>query len=236
MKCMIVDDEPLAIDVLENHLQRMPNVELVAKCNNALEAAQTLKLKDVDLLFLDIQMPEITGIEFLKSIENPPLVIFTTAYSEYALEGFELDAIDYLLKPISFDRFQKAVQKAEEYFSLKHGGDIEKPELESEQIFVKANQKLIKINYNEIQYIEAFADYVKIYIPEKRIVTLQTMKKMEAKLPEDRFCRVHRSYIVGLKHVSAYSSSEVEVNGVKLPIGKNYKERFLNYMRSKNIL
>jgi len=236
MKCMIVDDEPLAIDVLESHLTKFENLELVAKCSNALEAAQILKMKEVDLLFLDIQMPEITGIDFLKSLDNPPLVVFTTAYSEYAAEGFELDAIDYLLKPISFDRFEKAIRKVEEYYSFKNGGTIEKPELESEQIFVKANQKLIKINYSDIQYIEAFADYVKIFIPEKRIVTLQTMKKMELKLPEDRFCRIHRSFIVGLKHVSAYSSNEVEVNGVKLPIGKNYKERFLNYMRSKNTL
>jgi DNA-binding LytR/AlgR family response regulator len=233
---MIVDDEPLAIDVIESHLSKIPGLELIAKCSNALEAAQVLKTKTIDLIFLDIQMPEITGIDFLRSLENPPLVIFTTAYSEYAVEGFELDAIDYLLKPIAFERLNRAVQKAQEYYQLKQGGEVDHVEMEDQQIFVKANQKLVKINYDEIFYIEAFADYVKIYIPEKRIVTLQTMKKMENKLPIDRFCRIHRSFIVGLKHVSAYSSSEVEVKGVKLPIGKNYKEGFLDHMRSKNTL
>jgi len=236
MKCMIVDDEPLAIEVIKSHLENVPDLELSATCKNALEASEVLKSKDIDLMFLDIHMPEISGIDFLRSLENPPLVVFTTAYSDYAVEGFELDAIDYLLKPISEDRFLKAVSKAREYFSLKHEGEVEQPEIEDEHIFVKANQKLVKIGYKEVYYIEAFADYVKIYIPEKRIVTLQTMKKMENKLPQELFCRIHRSFIVGLKHVSAFSSSEVEVNGAKLPIGKNYKHEFLDRMKSRNTL
>lgn len=233
---MIVDDEPLAIDVIENHVSRMPNLELVATAPNAIVASEKLKKQQVDLLFMDIQMPEITGLEFLRSLSSPPLVIFTTAYPEYAIEGFELDAIDYLLKPISFDRFQKAVKKAEEYFSFQHDQAIGKPEMEEDFIFVKANQKQLRVAYGDILYIEAFADYVKIYTAEKRIVTLQTMKKMEQTLPVDRFCRVHRSFIVGLQHVTAFSASEVEVNGVKLPIGKNYKDGFMEYMNSRNIL
>ncbi|MCB9246084.1 MAG: response regulator transcription factor [Flavobacteriales bacterium] len=236
MKCMIVDDEPLAIDVLESHLAKIPELELVATAPNAIVASEKLKNNKVDLLFMDIQMPEITGLDFFRSLESPPLVIFTTAYPEYAIEGFELDAIDYLLKPISFDRFQKAVKKAEEYFGYQRDQAIGKPEMEEDFIFVKANQKQIRVSYSDILYIEAFADYVKIYTAEKRIVTLQTMKKMESTLPEDRFCRIHRSFIVGLAHVSAFSGNELEINGVKLPIGKNYKDRFMEYMRSRNIL
>ena len=236
MKCLIVDDEPLAIDVIKSHLANNNQLELVGTCNNAIQAAEMLRNNDVDLLFLDIQMPEVTGIDFFKSLENPPLVIFTTAYAEYAVEGFELDAIDYLLKPISRDRFDKAIQKAQEYFGFKNGAKVETTELEDNYIFIKANQKLMKVSYDEIQYVEAFADYVKIFIPEKRIVTLQTMKKMESKLPMDKFCRIHRSYIVGLQHIESYNTSEVEISGQKLPIGKNYKDGFMNAMKQNRIL
>ncbi|MBO6516864.1 MAG: response regulator transcription factor [Bacteroidia bacterium] len=236
MKCLIVDDEPLAIDVLKSHLSSHEGLELVGTSSNAIQAAEMLRNNSVDLLFLDIQMPEVTGIDFLRSLENPPLVVFTTAYAEYAVEGFELDAIDYLLKPISKDRFDKAITKAQEYYDLKHGNEVDNTELEDEFIFVKANQKLIKISYDDILYIEAFADYVKIFIPEKRIVTLQTMKKMEKKLPANKFCRVHRSFIAGLKHIESYNTSEVEINGVKLPIGKNYKDAFMENMKSNKIL
>lgn len=236
MKCLIVDDEPLAIDVIKSHLSGHDGLELVGTSSNAIQAAEMLRKNQVDLLFLDIQMPEVTGIDFLKSLEQPPLVVFTTAYAEYAVEGFELDAIDYLLKPISRDRFDKAIAKAKEYYALKHGNEVDNTELDEEFIFVKANQKLIKISYDDIQYIEAFADYVKIFIPEKRIVTLQTMKKMEKKLPSDKFCRIHRSFIAGLKHIESYNTSEVEINGVKLPIGKNYKEGFMENMKSNKIL
>lgn len=236
MKCVIIDDEPLAIDVIKSHLAGHADLELVGTGSNAIQAAEILKSKQVDLLFLDIQMPEVTGIDFLRSLENPPLVVFTTAYAEYAVEGFELDAIDYLLKPISKDRFDKAIAKAHEYYKLKHGNEVDNTELEEEYIFVKANQKLIKISYEDIKYVEAFADYVKIYVPDKRIVTLQTMKKMEAKLPEDKFCRIHRSFIVGLKHIESYNTSEVEINGNKLPIGKNFKDNFMDLMKANNIL
>jgi len=236
MKCLIVDDEPLALDVLESHLNSHPELELVGRCTNAIEAAEVLRKNAVDLIFIDIQMPEVTGIDFVKSLDNPPLLVFTTAYAEYALEGFELNAIDYLLKPISKDRFDRAVAKAVEYFQLKSGNEVNNSELEDEHIFVKANQKLIKISYDEIKYVEAFADYVKIYIPEKRIVTLQTMKNMERKLPVDKFCRIHRSFIVGLKHIDSYNTSEVEVASNKLPIGKNFKEQFLALMKGNNVL
>lgn len=236
MKCLIIDDEPLALEVLQSHLKSNPDLELVGKCTNAIEAAEMLKSDHVDLIFIDIQMPEITGIEFVRSLENPPLLVFTTAFAEYAVEGFELNAIDYLLKPISLERFNKAVSKAKEYFLLKSGNEVDNTELEDEHIFIKANQKLIKVSYDEIKYVEAFADYVKIYIPEKRIVTLQTMKNMERKLPADKFIRIHRSFIVGLKHISSYNTSEVEVDGNKLPIGKNFKDDFMALMKGNNVL
>jgi DNA-binding LytR/AlgR family response regulator len=236
MKCLIIDDEPLAQDVLQSHTSKIEDLVLVGTCKNAIEAAEFLKNNEVDLLFLDIQMPEVSGIDVFKSIKNPPLVIFTTAYPEFAVEGFELNAIDYLLKPVSFDRFEKAIEKAREYFKFKKGEGVDTTEIEDDFIYVKANQKLVKLSYDDILYVEAFADYVKIYIPEKRIVTLQTMKNMEKKLPADRFSRVHRSFIIGMQHIKAFSSSEVEVNGQKIPIGKNYKDDFLTIMNSKNIL
>jgi len=238
LKCIAVDDEPLALDIIENHLSNFADFELVAKCNNAIEASELIKNQEIDLIFLDIQMPEVSGISFAKSLEKPPMIVFTTAYSEYAIDGFELQAVDYLLKPISLDRFKVALEKVKEYNQLRNqkNGKGETTEMDNEHIFVKANQKLIKIRYDEIQYVEAFADYVKIYVPEKRIVTLQTMKKMEQKLPAKMFQRIHRSFIVGIQHIESYSTSDVEVAGVKMPIGKNYKNAFIDLMKSNNTL
>jgi DNA-binding LytR/AlgR family response regulator len=236
MNCIAVDDEPLALDIIEAYVTRHPELTLVARCNNAAEASEVLKKHKVDLMFLDIQMPEITGLSFVKSLEHKPLFMFTTAYPDYALEGFELDAIDYLLKPIAYDRFEKGVEKALEYYKIKQNADVAESDLENEHFFVKANQKLIKLSYSEIYYVEAFADYVKIFLADKKIVTLQTMKNMERKLPPEMFSRVHRSFIVNRNHVSSFSTSACEVNEVKIPIGKNYKEAFVALMKSNTIL
>jgi DNA-binding LytR/AlgR family response regulator len=236
MNCIAVDDEPLALDIIEAYVTRHPELTLVARCNNAAEASEVLKKHKVDLMFLDIQMPEITGLSFVKSLEHKPLFMFTTAYPDYALEGFELDAIDYLLKPIAYDRFEKGVEKALEYYKIKQNADVAESDLENEHFFVKANQKLIKLSYSEIYYVEAFADYVKIFLADKKIVTLQTMKNMELKLPPDMFSRVHRSFIVYRNHVASFSTSVCEVNEVKIPIGKNYKEAFVALMKSNTIL
>jgi DNA-binding LytR/AlgR family response regulator len=236
MNCIAVDDEPLALDIIEAYVARHPELTLVARCNNAAEASEVLKKHKVDLMFLDIQMPEITGLSFVKSLEHKPLFMFTTAYPDYALEGFELDAIDYLLKPIAYDRFEKGVEKALEYYKIKQNADVAESDLENEHFFVKANQKLIKLSYSEIYYVEAFADYVKIFLADKKIVTLQTMKNMELKLPPDMFSRVHRSFIVNRNHVASFSTSVCEVNEVKIPIGKNYKEAFVALMKSNTIL
>jgi DNA-binding LytR/AlgR family response regulator len=236
MNCIAVDDEPLALDIIEAYVTKHPELTLVARCNNAAEASEVLKKHKVDLMFLDIQMPEITGLSFVKSLEHKPLFMFTTAYPDYALEGFELDAIDYLLKPIAYDRFEKGVEKALEYYKIKQNSDVAESDLENEHFFVKANQKLIKLSYSEIYYVEAFADYVKIFLADKKIVTLQTMKNMERKLPPEMFSRVHRSFIVNRNHVASFSTSVCEVNDVKIPIGKNYKEAFVALMKSNTIL
>lgn len=236
MNCIAVDDEPLALDIIESYIAKHPDLNLIARCNNAAEANEVIRNRKVDLMFLDIQMPEISGLSLVKTLKEKPLFIFTTAYQDYALEGFELNAIDYLLKPIAYDRFEKAVEKAKEYFRLKTSSDLAETNMEDEHIFVKANQKLIKLSYNEIYYVEAFADYVKIFLKDKKIVTLQTMKNMEKKLPSEYFSRVHRSYIVNRRHVDSFSGSKLEVNEVSVPIGKNYKEGFVSLMKSKNIL
>ncbi|MGV3597264.1 MAG: LytR/AlgR family response regulator transcription factor [Bacteroidota bacterium] len=232
VSCLIVDDEPLAQDILDSYVKKTPQLNLVGICSNAIEALEKMKHNQVDLIFLDIQMPEITGIDFLRSLKDPPMVIFTTAYQNYAVEGFELNAIDYLLKPFSQERFLKAVRKAEELFVLKN----EHSQREDDYIFIKSDQKLQKVSYNDILFVEALADYVKIHTPEKRYITLQTMKNMEEKLPERYFKRVHRSFIVALDKIITIVGGNVEINGQKIPIGKNYKEGFYDALKKNNIL
>ena len=236
MNCIALDDEPLALDIIEAYVKKHPELNLIARCNNADEASKVLNSQHIDLMFLDIQMPGVTGLNFVRSLKNKPLFMFTTAYSEYAIDGFELDAIDYLLKPIAYDRFEKAIEKAKEYYTIKNNSGLTESDLENDFIFVKANQQLIKLAYGEILYVEAFADYVKIFLNDRKIVTLQTMKKMEAKLPSDIFSRVHRSFIVSRKAVQSFSTSVCEVNGEKIPVGKNYKNDFIKLMKSNQIL
>ncbi len=238
-KCLIVDDEPLALDVLESYIHKVPNLQLVARCSNAIEALSQLRNHDISILFLDIQMPEITGVEFLKSLKNPPCVIFTTAYSEYAMDGFNLDAVDYLLKPISFDRFLKATNKAiaqltplkskKEATSVNH-------ENESDFIFVKSDKKIVKIGLDEILYIEGLKDYVIIFTPAGRIITLQTMKNLEEKLPSDQFIRVHRSFIISLNRMKSISNNSVDVNGKQIPIGKLYRDPFMKVVEKDSLI
>ena len=243
MNVVIVDDEPLAIDVLETYIEQVPQLNIVAKCTNALEANEVIRKQDVDLLFLDIQMPQITGIDFLKSLNNPPMVIFTTAYSNYALEGFELNALDYLLKPISLDRFMKAVNKAMEQYDLMNredgGGSGEGQASGDDFFFVKADKKLVKVRYSEILYIEGLKDYVIIRLKEGRVITLQTMKSLEEKLPDSKFRRIHRSYIVALDKINALVGNMVEVTEKgqtkTLPVGKNYREELLNLVNTKRL-
>ncbi|NNF36133.1 MAG: response regulator transcription factor [Saprospiraceae bacterium] len=239
MKAIIVDDEPLAQDVLETYISKMPDITLVKKCENAFEANEALKDGDIDLMFLDIQMPQLTGIEFLKSLSNPPVVIFTTAYPDYAVEGFELDAVDYLLKPISLERFMKAVNKATKTIEAKKGDSQSDGSEDKEYFFVKADKKLIKCNYNDIIYIEGLKDYVIIRQDTSRIITLQTMKSLEAKLPSEIFMRIHRSYIVNLQKIKAIVGNMVEVTekgqAKHIPIGKNYRDDLLTIVNNSRL-
>lgn len=234
---IIVDDEPLAQDVLETYIEKVPELKLVKKCSNALEANEALKSENIDLMFLDIQMPQLTGIDFLKTLTKPPLVIFTTAYDNYAIEGFELNALDYLLKPISLERFMKAVNKTMDQIDLqkKDAGEIEG----EDYIFVKADKKLVKINYNDILYIEGLKDYVIIRMNASRVITLQTMKSLEEKLPQHMFKRIHRSYIINLNKINAIVGNMVEViekNQPKhLPIGKNYRDELLEIVNKNRL-
>ena len=239
---IIVDDEPLAQDVLETYIQKIPELNLIEKCSNALEANEALKNHDIDLMFLDIQMPQLTGVDFLKTLNHPPLVIFTTAYPNYAIEGFELNALDYLLKPISLERFMKAVNKAEEQLELQSkGGSSSGGEEEEEPnfIFVKADKKLVKINYADIIYIEGLKDYVIIRMDNSRVITLQTMKSLEEKLPQNIFKRIHRSYIVNVDKIEAVVGNMIEViekNQAKhLPIGKNYRDELLEIINKNRL-
>jgi len=229
MRVLIVDDEPLAVDVLETYVNQIGHLELVASCHSAIEANEILEQEDIDLIFLDIQMPQLSGIDFLKALDNPPMVIFTTAYPNFAVEGFELNAVDYLLKPIPMDRFLKAVNKARAKNSAK-GGDH--TALDSDDFFfVKADKKLMKIAYDDILYIEGLKDYVIIRLEKGRVITLQTMKNLEKKLPANQFKRIHRSYIVNLNKIVSVEGSSIEVKGQKegklLAIGKNYKDELL---------
>ena len=234
---MIVDDEPLAQDILESYIENLPNVELVCKCSNAIEANEVLKTEHVDLIFLDIQMPQITGIDFVKSLKNPPVIVFTTAYPDYAVEGFELSATDYLLKPIPMDRFMQAVNKAEAEIERRNNTSIEASN--EEFFFVKADKKLIKVNHEDILYIEGLKDYVIIRMKEGRVITLQTMKSLESKLPSSKFKRIHRSYIVSTGKIKALMGNMVELieNGKSkhIPIGKNYKDDLLQVINENRL-
>lgn len=223
MKVLIVDDEPLAQDILENYISRVPSMTLLKRCNNAFEALVALREHEPDLMFLDIQMPQLSGLDFLRSLAKPPKVILTTAFQNYALESYELGVIDYLLKPFSFERFMKAVGKVNEEPAPQEAAEEAHPDF----FFVKSDKKLVKVAYNDILYVEGLKDYVIIRLTVGRVITLQTMKSLEEKLPSAQFRRIHRSYIVHMGKIEALDGSMVEINKQQIPIGKNYKEELL---------
>jgi two-component system, LytTR family, response regulator len=232
IRCIIVDDEILAQQVIQSHLQKIPGFRVMAVCSNTKEASAALKSFDIDLIFLDIQLPGITGLHFLKTLVNPPLVIVTTAYSEYALESYEFSVIDYLLKPISFERFHKAINKITAG-KLYTQPVAEKNILPADHIFIKSGSKFFKINFSEIIYIEAMKDYLKIHTPEYRLVTLQTMGDMEKLLPAKQFLRVHKSFIIAISHVKSIYGSSIEMEKITIPIGLSYKNAVMNFIVRK---
>lgn len=233
INCLVVDDEELARKLLENFISRLPHLELVGLCKNPLEAMQNFQEQTVDLMFLDIQMPELTGIEFLKTLPSRPLVVFTTAYPEYALEGYQLDVIDYLLKPFSFDRFVQAVNKASEWIRLKSNqtpataGIGSSTQIEKNYILVKAEHKIHKIFLKDILYIQSMREYVAYHREEGRLLSLNSLKRLEKELPADQFIRIHKSYIVAIDKVRTLEGNMVYVGKEKLPIGANYREEVM---------
>lgn len=236
IRCLIVDDEPLARGLIRNHLSKLDNFEVVAECSDAMKALEILHSHKVDLMFMDIQMPQITGIEFLKTLKHPPQVIITTAYREYAIEGFELDVIDYLLKPITFERFLKSVNK---FFQVSGSEQYSLSSLSSAQddafIYVKENKRVVKILLNEICYIEGLSEYVKIHTTEKKIVTKTSMSGMEEKLPESEFLRIHKSYIISLRKIEAFTAVSIEIGGKELPVGRSYKNKVAGVLQRDGI-
>ena len=231
IKCLLVDDEPLAISLLQNHISKLDYLEVVGTCSNALKASEILRTTAVDLMFLDIKMPQITGIDFLKTLRNPPAVIFTTAYREYALESYELDIVDYLLKPITFDRFFKA---ADRY--LRISGPVNNKIIAPSQedfIYVKNASKFNKINVDSILYIESVKDYIIVH--QKEGIKLNAKYKIsdiEIELQDKSFLRIHRSFIINLKSITAFTAYDVEIGSIEIPIGASYKEYVFKMLKS----
>ena len=236
LTCLIVDDEELARTLLENYVNRLPYLNLVGKCSNPIEALQLLQHQSVDLIFLDIQMPEMIGTEFLKSLSHKPMVVFTTAYAEYALEGYELNVVDYLLKPFPFERFLIAVNKASDLGKLKNRASSEStipPEnstTKKHYILVKSEHKVHRISYDDIQYIQSMREYVAYYTANGRILSLCSLKKLETDLPKALFLRIHKSYIISKEKVSTLEGNMVHIGKERIPIGPSYRAEVLKLL------
>lgn len=235
IRCLIIDDEPLAQRVIERYAENLSYLQIVKKCNSAIEAIEVLHHEGVDLIFLDINMPKLTGIDFLRTLKNPPLVIITTAYAEYAIQGYELDVVDYLMKPFAFERFYKAVQKAEEILKardIQHFENREVEKTDEDFIFVKSSKKTFKVNLSDILYIEALGDYVKIHTTDKMIVSYQSLKNIETLLPPKQFPRIHKSFIIALSRIDLIEGNQVKIRDRMLPVGTNFKNEFERLIRS----
>jgi two-component system, LytTR family, response regulator len=233
LSCLIVEDEPLARNLMTQYVEKVPSLELFKACANPLDAIDILRNTQIDILFLDIQMPEITGITLLKVLQKKPYIILTTAYSEYALDGYELDVRDYLLKPITFERFLKAVEKATQQLTSAPVISVEKSvPVETVQpfIFVKDGTKLVKVRLSEILYVEGLKDYITIYMVDKKIVTLQRIKTLESQLPENQFIRIHNSYIVALEWIDTIHKERVQIGKISLPISDTYRKAFKDFI------
>ncbi len=232
IRCIAIDDEPLAVKKIAGYIQKVPFLELVAECRNAAEAMTIMDSTDVQLLFIDINMPDISGMEFVKSLTNKPYVVFTTAYSEYAVEGFQVDAVDYLLKPITFTNFLKAANKVKNLIELTANNQKESVRTSANHLFVKSDYKLIRIELADIKYIESQHEYIKIHLVNSApVMTQVSLKSIEEQLPPNRFMRVHRSYIVHLAKVSVIERNRIVFDGkVYIPVSEQYKEKFQEYI------
>jgi DNA-binding LytR/AlgR family response regulator len=230
ISCIAIDDEPLALHLISEYASKINFLNLQKTFTDTDEAKAWLQENEVDLLFLDIQMPDINGIQFYKSLTKKPQVIFTTAYSEYAVDGFNVDAVDYLLKPFEYDRFLKSVYKAKEYLEF-----LSNQELQMASIFIKVDYQLMKINLKEIELIEGLDDYIRIYVKPKPVLALMTLKSIQEKLPSHEFVRVHRSYIVPVSRIESFGRNKVKINGREIPIGSSYGDVYQQLLSAKGI-
>lgn len=227
IKAILVDDEPHAIEVLDNYLRNFNEIEIVARCQDAIQAFQVLQQQKVDLMFLDVKMPGLTGTELLRSLKTPPKVVFTTAYQDYAVEGFDLNAVDYLLKPIPFERFLRAMDKVFTGLNVTNQSVsiAQKAAVSNQDVFLylKVDRKMVKVNVNDILWVESLRDYIKVVLKDKMLITKQKISLLEELLPEDSFIRVHRSFIVAVDKVESYHAHKIEIAGKELPIGRNFR-------------
>lgn len=237
VNCIVVDDEPLARKLMSEYVAKVPFLSLKVTCANAIEAMDALNQHAVDLMFLDVQMPDITGVSFLRSLKNKPMVILTTAYSEYALEGYELDVVDYLLKPVTLERFLKAVDKVVQLRQSRTPAPTESIVQEAGRsfMFVKDGTKLVKVELDKILFIEGLKDYVTIHTKDQKIVTLQRLKALESLLPQDKFIRIHNSYIVALQALDVVHTGEVQIGSHTLPISDTYKKSFREFIEKNQL-
>jgi DNA-binding LytR/AlgR family response regulator len=237
IRTIAIDDEPLALQLVAGYIEKTPGLDLIGKFDNPLDAFEFMNNEQVDLIFLDIQMPDLTGIEFTRAISKGPKVIFTTAYEKYALEGFKLDVLDYLLKPFSYEEFFKAAQKALRLIGLEQKGEITQVEANNEFLFLKSEYKIRRINFSDILYIEGLKDYVKVYVAgdPKPVLSLTSLKLLETKLPESRFMRVHRSFIVNLGKIDTIERSRIIFGKTYIPVSDQFKDKFQEFL-NKNFL
>lgn len=230
IKCLLVDDEPLAVNALESLMQKIPELEIIDRCNNAMDALQVIHNKKIDLLFLDIQMPEITGIEMLKSLVHPPKVIFTTAYRDYAVEAFELDVIDYLVKPISLERLIRSINRYHDRISRKSDSQTSDPERSNKSITIYSDKKNYRVNTSSILYVEGLKDYAMVHTDNGRLITRQTLKNIEDILPDEDFIRVHRSYIIPFKRLDSWTTYSVIIKDKEIPVGRTYRKTIMDLL------
>lgn len=232
LKCLVVDDESIAREGIIEYINKLDFLSVAGVCSSALEAAEYLKKHKIDLMFLDIQMPHLSGLEFLESLQNPPLTIFTTAYSEYALDGFRLQVVDYLLKPIAFKRFFQASMKALEIVKLRNQSD----DLENSNMFVRQGDSFVRIVWSDILYIESMQNYVKLHFKDRMLTIYQTMISLEEMLPKDAFFRIHKSYLVNILHIDLITGNKLLIDGNELPISRQRKDELLNTVVYKNLI
>lgn len=237
ISCVIVDDEPMALNLVESYVEKTPFLELKQKCSSAIEAMEFIKEQPVDLLFLDIQMPDLTGLEFSKMLPKETRVVFTTAFDQYALEGFKVEALDYLLKPFDYAEFLAAANKANHYFSLLRGTPQNEVSEAKEFLFVKSEYKQLRIKLSDVLYFEGLKDYIKIWLKDnpKPILTLMSLKSLQEELPETQFLRVHRSFIVSLKNIEVIERSQIIINNQRITVSEQYKPAFLEFVNSNSL-